>query len=141
MYCKHCGKQIENDVAYCSFCGGAQKVISKDEAVGLEPESPIIANDKIEATTTIATNELQQGKAGFWWAWWKGMLAFVVGLAVNFISAFPIPDSLEKVLSLVGSVVACIFGVVALFDGRKGRLLGILGIIFVIVFFQSSRMV
>lgn len=38
MYCKHCGKQIENSVLFCSYCGGYQKENS-EENKGIQTET------------------------------------------------------------------------------------------------------
>ena len=41
MYCRYCGKMIEEDAAFCRFCGGAQNsqgkvVVNLDQASGLD---------------------------------------------------------------------------------------------------------
>ena len=45
MYCRHCGKMVEDDAVFCRFCGGALKAEPKaevklDQAPGLEALIP-----------------------------------------------------------------------------------------------------
>ena len=37
MYCKHCGKSIDEDSAFCRFCGKPQGIINHQESVVEEP--------------------------------------------------------------------------------------------------------
>ena len=37
MYCKHCGKQVEDTAAFCQHCGGNLGTVSNQETVRQEP--------------------------------------------------------------------------------------------------------
>lgn len=45
MYCKHCGKQIDNDSKFCLFCGGSTISSSPTEG-SIMSSSPTIKNKK-----------------------------------------------------------------------------------------------
>lgn len=50
MFCKSCGRQIDNDSTFCSFCGTKQ-------STDLKPQVQVEANQPIKATQRIYSNE------------------------------------------------------------------------------------
>ena len=53
MFCKFCGKNIDDDSVFCSYCG---KKLIKESTI-TDSISKIESNEEVDTTTKIKSNE------------------------------------------------------------------------------------
>ncbi|MBK7740575.1 MAG: zinc-ribbon domain-containing protein [Saprospiraceae bacterium] len=56
MFCKSCGRQIDNDSTFCSFCGTKQ-------SVNLRPQNQVGISQTLNTTQNVNNNEANFNKS------------------------------------------------------------------------------
>jgi uncharacterized membrane protein YvbJ len=83
MYCKYCGKSIDNDSIYCSYCGrkiGEEEDISKHLSKFCSPSKKMIKSTRLSRTRI--TKEQFIGYLNLIWKVIKTIVIAIVGLIV-----------------------------------------------------------
>ena len=61
MYCKHCGKPIDDDAKFCPECGGIQREVSQQSQQPTPPaHTPILQVSDVSETQPTPTDTLQE---------------------------------------------------------------------------------
>lgn len=103
MYCRHCGKEINEDAAFCSACGAAQNIK--------------VQSNMSYSNITSDQNAGQQASYN---------TMCIVGLVISGLSLL---INFWGIVGLVGTIVS-VFGVVYSNENKeKGRELAIVGIV------------
>lgn len=79
MYCSNCGKEIEDNMRFCIFCGNK------------------VENEESEKSNALETNKAAKGEAERQTRWnWKSVVATVTAITVTICSSFAIFEYEKK---------------------------------------------
>lgn len=107
MYCKHCGKQIDDDSSFCRYCGRLQ---SEEKACDMRPsQSQEVKNEKqVETPSKVKSshNTTNSQKNLLWVAIGIILIAIIIWPAMSFFGGSKIADiTIDKVsLELTNAV-------------------------------------
>lgn len=104
MYCKHCGKELDENIRFCPACGTEQKVASQvDEEIVSEATAEQVAPESVAAETTAeVAEEPKQPKV------WRVFSIIGKVLGIVSISICWIPFMLGFSLGIPGIVFSCL---------------------------------
>ena len=91
MYCKMCGKEVDDSFAYCPNCG---------EKINLEP---LKDSNRSEPFTNVPLDkEVNHNKASFWWVI-LGIICPIAGLIIYIVKVNEFPNMAKK--SVIGTII------------------------------------